>query len=100
MLLRKKPPAGRQIIYSILATVAPPQFIEQWLGIFGLAESDLPEVPKTNDVCIYVYSAETGKVEVQRYGPGRDAVPDIWLKTRTGYVCVIQGWWTHFYKED
>lgn len=100
MLLRKNPPAGRTVVFSILATVAPPQFITLWLGSFGLTESDLPEVPKTNDVCIYVYSAETGRVEVQRYGPGRDVVPDIWLKTRSGYVCIIQGWWTHFYKED
>ena len=100
MLVRKEDTMGREIVYSILATVAPPQFIKLWLGIFGLEESDLPEVPKTNDVCIYVYSAETGKVEVQRYGPGRDTVPDVWLKTRTGYMCFIQGWWTHFYKED
>lgn len=90
----------RKIIYSILATVAPPQFIELWLRIFGLDESALPEVPETSDVCIYVYSAETGSVEVQRYGPGRDDMPDIWLKTRTGYVSTIQGWWTHFYKEE
>lgn len=43
----------RKIIYSILATVAPPQFIELWLRIFGLDESALPEVPETSDVCIY-----------------------------------------------
>ena len=39
----------RKIIYSILATVAPPQFIELWLRIFGLDESSLPEVPETDD---------------------------------------------------
>lgn len=70
------------------------------MRIFGLDESDLPPVPEIDDVCIYVYSAKAGSVEVQRYGPGRDDVPDIWRKTRTGYVCAIQGWWTHFYKEE